>query len=304
MFIAALICSVNSFGAIKDSTFSTDSTIRTKIYHVNRPIVGVIIGGGMIANVIGVGRMKNKPSLTLTELNFLSSPEQIAHINSFDRLGLRQNASDRDKFNSLSNNSLTGMVFLPCLLVMDKKIQKDWGDLLLMYVEGHTITLANYCYNFIGPTYIQRYRPRTYYSEFPEVTRESGQNRNSFYSGHVASAAYSTFFMAKVYCDYHPNLGGTEKCLIYTAATIPPFVMAYLRIKALDHFPSDNAIGLVIGAAIGIIVPELHKNKADKRISLGMYTAPEGMGLSLSWKIGNNQLLSSINELSKNSKNL
>lgn len=306
LFLTVLIFSVNGFGQTTDSTVAKlkDATPKTKIYHVNRPMVSVIIGGGMVANVLGVGRMKNKPSLTLEELNFLSSPEQIAHISAFDRWGLRQKASDRDKFNKLSSNSLAGMVFLPCFLMLDKKIQKDWGDLLLMYVEGHTITLANYCYNFLGPTYIERYRPRTYYTEFPIVTRESGQNRNSFYSGHVASAAYSTFFMAKVYCDYNPNISGGGKCLIYTAATIPPLVMAYLRIKALDHFPSDNAVGLVIGAAIGIIVPELHKNKADKRFSLGMYTAPEGMGLSLNWKIGNKQLLSSINEPSKTNKNL
>lgn len=296
LIITVLILCTNSFGTTIDSTLSIskDTMLRTKIYHVNRPMVSVIIVGGMIADVIGVGRMKNKPSLTLAELQFVSSPAQIALINPFDRWGLRQIASDRDKFNKLSNNSLTGMVFLPCLLILDKKIQKDWGDLLLMYVEGHTFTLANYCYNFLGPTYIQRFRPRTYYTEFSDVTRESGQNRNSFYSGHVASAAYSTFFMAKVYCDYHPNLDGAEKCLVYTAATIPPLVMAYLRIKALDHFPSDNAVGLLIGAAFGIIVPELHKNKLNKHISLGMYTAPEGMGLSINWKIGNKQLLSSI----------
>lgn len=291
--MAALICSVNAFGNIADSTKSADSTVKTKIYHVNRPVMGIIIGGGMVANYFGVKRMKGKPALTLDELHFVSSPAQIALINKFDRWGLRQKASDRDKFNNLSSNSLAGLVFVPCLLVLDKNIRKDWGDVLLMYVEGHTLTLANYCYNFLGPTYIERYRPRTYYSEFSDVTREDGQNRNSFYSGHVASAAYTTFFMAKVYCDYHPNIGA-GKYLIYTAATIPPLLMAYLRIKALDHFPSDNAIGLVIGAAIGIIVPELHKYPCKKNLSLGMYTSPEGMGLSLNWKLSNKQLLSSI----------
>ena len=290
-FLAALICSANTFGSVADSTKLADSNVKTKIYHVNIPVLSVIIAGGMTADVLGVRRMKNKPSLTLDELNFVTSPSQIALINKFDRWGLRQKASDRDKFNKLSSNGLAVMVFVPCLLAIDKKISKDWGDLLFMYVEGHTLTLANYCYNFLGPTYIERYRPRTYYTEFSDVTRESGQNRNSFYSGHVASAAYSTFFMAKVYCDYHPNLGA-GKYLIYTAATIPPLLMAYWRIKALDHFPSDNAVGLVIGAAIGIIVPELHKNRSKKNYSLGMFTTPEGMGLTINWKLSNKQLLS------------
>jgi len=291
IFLVALISSISAFGSTVDSTRLADSTVKTKIYHVNIPVLSVIIAGGMTADVLGVQRMKNKPSLTLDELNFVTSPSQIALINKFDLWGLRQKASDRDRFNKLSNNSLAVIVFVPCLLAIDKKISKDWGDLLFMYVEGHTLTLANYCYNFLGPTYIERYRPRTYYTEFSDVTRESGQNRNSFYSGHVASAAYSTFFMAKVYCDYHPNLGA-GKYLIYTAATIPPLLMAYWRIKALDHFPSDNAVGLVIGAAIGIIVPELHKSHSKKNYSLGMFTSPEGMGLTINWKLANKQLLS------------
>ena len=285
-FFAALILCGNAY------CIPADSTVKTKLYHVNKPIVGVIIGGGMIANYFGVKRIKDRPPLTIEELNFLSSKEQIALINPFDRWALRQKASDRDSYNRLSNNTLTGIVFIPCLLVLDKDIRKDWGDLLMMYVEGHTITLANYCYNYLGPTYITRYRPRAYYSEFSDVTRESGQNRNSFYSGHVASAAYSTFFMAKVYCDYHPNLGA-GKYLIYTAAVIPPLLMGYLRVKALDHFPSDNAIGLVIGAAIGVIVPELHKNRYKRNLSFGMFTSPDAMGLSMYLKIQNHQLLTS-----------
>ena len=292
-FLAIMIFCGNAFGAKVDSGFAVDSTVRTKIYHVNYPIVSVIIAGGFISDYYGVKRIKNKPSITLDELHFLSSQAQIDLINPFDRWGLRQKASDRDKYNTLSNNTLTGIVLVPCFLLLDKKISKDWADILMIYVEGHSITLANYCYNFLGPTYVQRFRPRTYYSEFTDEVRESGQNRNSFYSGHVASAAYSTFFMAKVYCDYHPNLGA-EKYLIYTAATIPPLLMSYLRVKALDHFPSDNLTGLVIGAAIGIIVPELHKYPCKKNISLSMFTSPEGMGLSLFWKFQNKNLLASI----------
>lgn len=70
--------------------------------------------------------------------------------------------------------------------------------------------------------------------------------------------------------------------------------MSYLRVKALDHFPSDNLTDLAIGAAIGIIVPELHKYPCKKNIPLGMFTSPEGMGLSLFWKFQNKHLLALI----------
>jgi membrane-associated phospholipid phosphatase len=150
-----------------------------------------------------------------------------------------------------------------------------------MYVEGHTITFTFYNYSWLGPTFQNRFRPLTYYTQLPLKDRMDGGNRNSFYSGHTASVAYTSFFVAKVYCDYHPDLGAA-KYLLYTAALIPPLVMAYIRVKALAHFPSDDMVGLTIGAAIGVILPELHKF-SYKGITLGLLCAPDAMGLSLCW---------------------
>jgi membrane-associated phospholipid phosphatase len=86
-----------------------------------------------------------------------------------------------------------------------------------------------------------------------------------------------------VYCDYHPDLGG-GKYLLYTAALIPPVVMGYFRVKSLAHFPSDEMVGLSLGAVIGIVLPELHKFNY-KGISLGMLSTPDAMGLSLCWTL-------------------
>jgi hypothetical protein len=98
----------------------------------------------------------------------------------------------------------------------------------------------------------------------------------------VASAAASTFFMAKVYSDYHPEIGW-KKYLLYGAALVPPAILSYLRVKSLSHFPSDDMVGFGVGILCGIIVPELHKIK-KKGFSLGMYsTGDGGTGLSLVW---------------------
>jgi hypothetical protein len=71
--------------------------------------------------------------------------------------------------------------------------------------------------------------------------------------------------------------------------------MGYLRIKALDHFPSDDAVGLALGALIGIVVPELHKHPCNKNISLGMFSSPDGTGLSVCWTL-RNQHVASVNK--------
>jgi membrane-associated phospholipid phosphatase len=157
-------------------------------------------------------------------------------------------------------------------------------------VEGHAVTFTIYNYSPLGPTFNNRYRPITYYPEIPDVTRESGHNLNSFYSGHVASCAYTTFFMVKVYCDYHPEIGAA-KYLLYLAASIPPLAIGYARVRALEHFPSDVAVGFGLGAIIGIVVPALHKVPCSKYLSLGLSTSPDVVGVSLGWKLSTKHLL-------------
>lgn len=277
-FFAALIFSVNAF------CHPADSTVKIKIYHVNYPVTGVIIGGLMIPDYFAISRIKGKKAISDEELAFLNTEEQKDLINPIDRWALRLKVSDRKLYQQISDYTIISSILLPCLLTFNKTIRKDWFDLLLMYTEGHIITFTFYNYSFFGPTFQNRYRPLTYYSEIPDNERKEGGNRNSFYSGHVASCAYSTFFMAKVYCDYHPNIGAA-KYIWYAAATIPPMFLGYSRLKGLKHFPSDNLVGFALGAVIGIVVPELHKNPKNKDISLGMFTSPDGMGLSIRWKL-------------------
>jgi hypothetical protein len=152
-----------------------------------------------------------------------------------------------------------------------------------MYVEGHTITFTMYNYSPLGPTFQNRLRPAVYYPELGSEAQKNSNNRNSFFSGHVGSCAYSTFFMVKVYCDYHPQIGAA-KYLLYLAASVPPLAIGYARIRSLDHFPSDIAVGFALGAIIGIVLPELHKSKLYKQLSIGMYDSPEATGLTLRFK--------------------
>jgi membrane-associated phospholipid phosphatase len=282
LLAALIICS----SAFCNSADTTVKSVKIKRYHVNYPVVGSIIGVGMIGDFFAIHRLKNKATITDEELLFANTDQQKKLINSIDRWALKQNPSDRALWKGVSDYGQIGIFLLPTLLLIDKPIRKDWFDLLLMYVEGHTITFTFYNYSCLGPTFVNRYRPAVYYSELSTKDRENSNNRNSFYSGHVASCAYSTFFMAKVYCDYHPNIGA-GKYLLYLAASVPPLIMGYARIGALAHFPSDGVVGFALGAIIGIVVPELHKNRKYDQLSFGMFTSPDSMGLSICWKLQN-----------------
>jgi membrane-associated phospholipid phosphatase len=134
----------------------------------------------------------------------------------------------------------------------------------------------------LGPVFQNKFRPLVYYTNLPEDQRTGG-SRNSFYSGHVAAAVADMWSMAKVYCDYHPE---ASKFWTFAAASIPPIVMTYFRIRALDHFPSDLLVGWVVGGTCGIMIPEIHRI-ADKHLSLGPYIPPAGGGgLTLAWHVG------------------
>jgi membrane-associated phospholipid phosphatase len=258
---------------------SPDSTAKTKRYHVNYVSTSAIIAGGLATDYFAISRIKSKPNLTDAELLALNTDV----ISPIDRWALHQDPSHYHMYSKLSDGLEPPLfILLPALLGLDKKIpKKDWLDILFMYMEGHTITFTFYNYSWLGPTFQNRFRPLTYYTQLPLKDRMNGGNRSSFYSGHSASTAFTSFFVAKVYCDYHPDLGAT-KYLLYTAALIPPLAMGYLRVKALAHFPSDDMVGITIGAAIGVILPELHKFNY-KGITLGMMCTPDAMGLSICW---------------------
>ncbi|HSY77051.1 MAG TPA: phosphatase PAP2 family protein, partial [Bacteroidia bacterium] len=257
---------------------SSDTTGYVKHYHVNYFTGSLIIAGGLATDYPSIGRIKSKPSITGAELLALN----ISAINPIDRWALNQNPAQYSMYSKLSDEvEVPVYVLLPALLVLDKKIRKDWLDILFMYGEGHVITFTFYNYSWLGPTFQNRYRPITYYSQLPLGDLTTGNNRNSAYSGHTASVAFTSFFIAKVYADYNPN---ASKFLLYTAALIPPVIMGYLRVKALAHFPSDDMVGLTVGAVVGIVLPELHKFKC-KGITLGVLAIPGASGLDMCWTL-------------------
>ena len=249
-------------------------------YKVNYWVTAPIIGVGLVTNYIGIPLTQNKDELTPLEIEALKREREI--LNGFDSWALKQDPSQIDVFEKYSDYTLMTGVVLPALLLFDKQIRKDWSDVLLIYLETMSITPNIYEWSFLGPAFQNRIRPVAYYDQLTFDQKKAGNNRNSFYSGHVASVAASTFFMAKVFSDYHPEIGAYEY-LLYAAATIPPLVLGYFRVKALKHFPSDVIVGLAVGAFCGIIIPEFHR-LSEEDIKLGLYSNSEAIGITLNWQ--------------------
>ena len=183
------------------------------------------------------------------------------NIPSFDRHGA---SVYHDKANDVADLMFYGSMPLPVILMFDKKIRKDAFKIATLYLESMAVTGLLYT----GSVYLtDRYRPYAYNPNVDMATRMRGGAKNSFFAGHVALVGTSTFFIAKVLNDYHPD--SKVKWLPFTLAGITTGTLSYLRYRGGQHFLSDILIGAAVGTLSGILVPHVHKNKdiSERRLS-------------------------------------
>lgn len=242
------------------NTLDTD-----KVYQMNHKIEIPTTLGLFAVNAMTLYVFKNKTPLKPNQINSLNKND----IWKIDRIAVEQtySATFHNNTRTTSDWLRNTSVFLPAILYFDKNIRKDLYNIVFLYLETQAISSSLYA--FAGVTFINRIRPFVYY---PEVSLESKFGpgaQDSFFSGHASTTATASFFLAKVYIDYHPTIK-RKKWLLYAGALIPPAYVGYYRYKALRHFPSDILVGIIAGAATGIIVPNLHKVKLGKKQSFSL----------------------------------
>ena len=242
-----LALSLNSWSQQADS-------LDQKVYNVRAVVDIPITVGAFALNYGGLRILQQKTpldSMTIVNLN----PNDV---NSFDRRAMQQDAAYAETAAKISDYGMFACFATPLLLLLDKKIRKDWAPLFLLYLE--TEAIVGNLYSWGGAMLVDRIRPYVYDPEIPWGRKTGAGTQTSFYSGHTSSSAAACFFVAKVFSDYHPEWGN-KKYLLYGAAAIPPIIIAYYRIKAMEHFRTDVITGLIVGSTTGILVPHLHKNK-------------------------------------------
>lgn len=263
-----------TFGQQNDSV-SNENKSKQHVYRVKWYIDAPIIVGGLVSNYYGVRVLKGKKGIDEATVLTLT-PEDVPK---FDRGATRQNPAFAETAMHMSDISLTTTIILPSLLLFDKKIRQDALRIGVIYLT--TISLMSNCYSW-GVGRINRYRPYVYNPNESIERRTRNGSKNSFYGGHAAAAATCSFFAAKVFADYHK--GSKLVPVLYGLAVIPPAITAYYRYKAGMHFPSDLIVGTIAGAAIGIVVPELHKpRKKNKNMSFDPVIGPY-QGFAMTYK--------------------
>ena len=237
-----------SFGASAQSD-STSAERSDSPYTTRFAVDGPIIGAGMGLTYLGFRMVQNKDPLTEAEVLALDKND----VNGFDRFSAGYFS---DKANDDSYLPFYAAFAMPAVALLNKNIRHKTGQVFVMYLETMLITGAMFTITAGG---IDRPRPLVYSSDAPMSKRMSKNSQRAFYAGHPAATAAATFFTAKVFSDFNPN--SKAKPYVWAAAAIIPASVAYMRLKAGQHFLSDNLIGYGLGAATGILVPHFHKNK-------------------------------------------
>ncbi len=186
------------------------------------------------------------------------TPSQIAALHTgrvprFDRYALHhyslpaRHGSDVLLYASLA---------LPVVLLVDPNIRHDAPQVAIVLGEVFMVNLA---LTSLVKEIAHRPRPFTYQPDVPLADKLHADARRSFFSGHTSTAAAMTFVTAKIWADYHPD-SNWKPVVWITAATIPATV-GYLRMRGGKHFLSDVVVGLLTGAATGILIPQWHRRR-------------------------------------------
>ena len=231
-------------------------------------------GLGLLASGIFLKSINEEAPFTTNELTNLDASK----INSFDRGAVFNNSSTA---RTNSNYTLMAGALLPLYFLSNHNTRSDFIPLLVMGAEVYTITStlalnSKYAFN--------RTRPLAYNPEFSNELRTGKTSKLSFFSGHTAQTAGFSFFMAKVITDYHPDMRKSFKVIVWSGAVALPALTGYFRIKGGKHFNTDVITGFAVGAAVGWLIPQLHKKK-ESNLSVAPFNYNNANGLSLTLKL-------------------
>jgi len=266
ILLTATICNLSA--GEKDS-------LRQKVYHVNYYVDVPVTAVGIATAFLGFSVVDRKPPLDSLSIMDLDAND----INRFDRSATWQDPEFAPISRNISDVTLGISNALPFLLLINKRIRQDWADVILLFLE--TQAIVGNLYSWGSVVHIDRIRPLVYNPDIPWDQKTGIRTKNAFYSGHTSMSASASFFTAKVYCDYHPELGN-KKFLIYSLALVPPVVTGFFRYKGLKHFPTDVITGVIVGASAGILIPHLHKKIKSNLVVVPF--AGQVNGLALSYK--------------------
>lgn len=215
--------------------------------------------------------------LSRTELAGLSPDD----VNAFDRVAAR---SWSEAWGTASDRSRDALVVAAVLTSFPTQVRDErWRNVVtlgVMFIEaGLLVEGATY----LAKDLTGRRRPWTHNASLPVDERlalaaaDPLDARRSFFSGHASSAFALATLLATVYTDVHGRSRASDA--LWAASLSAAALTGVARVKSGMHYPSDVLVGAAVGAAIGRMVPALHR--VDRASPVHVSAGPAGVVVSV-----------------------
>lgn len=160
---------------------------------------------------------------------------------------------------NLSDVFLYSSVLLPALHLIPTSSRNDITRIAVLQADVLLLTSG---LTYLTKEIVQRRRPYNYNPDAPMRLKLETDATASFFSGHTSVTSAMCFFYAQTFAHYNQN--SPLKPLVFVLATLYPAITGYLRWQAGKHFFTDIVAGYIVGAAIGIAIPQLSKKTLNR----------------------------------------
>jgi membrane-associated phospholipid phosphatase len=242
-YIAILLQLLVSFGSLSQSGYSLDFNYELGLY--TGAGLSIALGLKLKTNTIPYDSLHLPPART---------------INKFDRTAI-SNYSVAAK--NTSNIFGYASFALPAIFLIGSDTRRDFGKIALIWGE---VIAVNAGLTTISKHALKRPRPYVYSTKENTFSKSSKGAQASFVSGHTSVMASNLFFLARTFSVYHHN--SKLKPYVWGICITAPAIMGHLRVKAGVHYPTDVIAGYALGAAVGLLIPELHKKRDNYQLTV------------------------------------
>jgi membrane-associated phospholipid phosphatase len=217
------------------------------------PVADIVLTGvgagaaGLTDLILSTGEIRPLAPPTAADAN---------HLLWFDRAAVTQNIDpSASTYSDIGLYTALGYVVLDPIL---SGLRDGWDAGLVdavMYAESLSLTLFA-----TDVTKIAVRRPRPIDYKNPANTGDTNLEL-SFFSGHAASVAAVT--ATATYLAFVRSPKTLRPWITLAAGTLLTAFVSYERVRSGAHFPTDVIAGAMAGAAIGVLVPHLHRRPIE-----------------------------------------
>jgi undecaprenyl-diphosphatase len=266
--LAALLVTTSTLAAdpprSQDQHFSIDPVT---------DIVLTVAGGGisiLLSMILSTGEIRPAPLM----------PGDENHLLSIDRIAVTQSLDpNADTYSNIGLYTAVGYAVLDPVLSGFRDGWDAWLVDTIMYAESISLAEA-----LTDLTKIAVRRPRPI--DYIQCTRSTGPGCSStdlelsFFSGHASLVSAVT--ATATYVAFVRSPDSPRPWVTLAGGTLLTAFVGYERIRAGAHFPTDVIAGTMAGAAVGVLVPHLHRHQAEPPpVWIGAAPTADGSGATI-----------------------